>query len=106
VVETYGLAPDLVERSRRLKRRAFPLSLGGMMAVVAIVALGGAADPATGRSGTADWVIPHLLGGIGLAGLIGWCFQAQLPVIRRQQDLIAEVMEAVRVGRIARGLEP
>ena len=105
VVETYGLDEGLVGRSRLLKRRAFPLSLVGMLAVVGIVALGGAADPATGRSGSADWVIPHLVGGIGLTGLIAWCFQAQLPGIRRQQDLITDVMQAVHHERSARGLD-
>jgi hypothetical protein len=105
VVETYGLDAGFVGRSRLLKRRAFPLSLVGMLAVVGIVALGGAADPATGRAGSTDWVIPHLVGGIGLAGLIAWCFQAQLPGIRRQQDLIADVMQAVHHERSARGLD-
>lgn len=105
VAETYGLDPVLVERSRRLKRRAFPLSLTGMLAVVAIVALGGAADPATGRRGSADWVVPHLVGGIGLTGLIAWSFQTQVPGIRRQQELIADVMDAVRHERAARGLD-
>jgi hypothetical protein len=49
VVETYGLDAGLVTRSRRLKRSAFPFAVAGMLAVVGIVALGGAADPATGR---------------------------------------------------------
>lgn len=105
VVETYGLDAGIVERSRQLKRRAFPLALTGMLAVVAIVALGGAADPATGRRGSRDWVTPHLLGGLGLAAAIAWCFQAQLPGIRRQHDLIEEVMAAVRRERLARGLD-
>jgi len=105
VVETYGLDPQLVGRSRRLKRSAFPLALVGMLAVVGIVALGGAADPATGRRGSADWVTPHLGGGIGLAALIAWCFQAQVPIIRRQQELIDDVMRAVRRERSARGLD-
>lgn len=105
VAETYGLDAGLVARSRRLKRSAFPPALLGMLAVVAIVALGGAADPATGRRGSADWVTPHLVGGIGLAAAIAWCFQAQLPTIRRQQDLIDDVMQAVRRERAARGLD-
>jgi hypothetical protein len=37
--------------------------------------------------------------------LIAWCFQAQLPGIRRQQDLIADVMRAVHHERSARGLD-
>lgn len=105
VAETYGLDASLVERSRRLKRAAFPLALLGMLAVVGIVALGGAADPATGRKGSADWVTPHLVGGIGLGAFIAWCFQAQMPAIRRQQELIDEVMQAVRRERSDRGLD-
>jgi hypothetical protein len=105
VAEAYGLEPAIVERSRRLKRSAFPPALVGMLAVVAIVALGGAADPASGRPGTRDWVTPHLLGGLGLATVIAWCFQAQVPKIRRQQELIGEVMDEVRRERLARGLD-
>jgi hypothetical protein len=105
VVETYGLEMAFVDRAKRLKRGAFPLAVVGMLAVVGIVALGGAADPATGRKGSADWVTPHLVGGIGLAAAIAWCFQAQVPIIRRQQDLIDDVMAAVRSERSARGLE-
>jgi hypothetical protein len=105
VAETYRLDAAVVERSRRLKRRAFPLALAGMLAVVAIVALGGAADPATGRRGSRDWVTPHLLGGLGLTAMIAWCFQAQVPGIRRQHGLIEEVMTAVRAERLARGLD-
>lgn len=105
VAETYGLDAGLVDRSRRLKRTAFPPALLGMLAVVAIVALGGAADPATGRKGSVDWVTPHLVGGLGLAAAIAWCFQAQVPTIRRQQELIDDVMRAVRRERTARGLD-
>jgi hypothetical protein len=103
VVETYALDPAIVERSKRIKRSAFPLAVAGMLAVVGIVALGGAADPATGRPGTADWVTWHLVGGLGLTAAIAWCFQAQLPALRRQQGLIEEVMAAVRRERRARG---
>jgi hypothetical protein len=105
VAETYGLAGELIERSKRLKRAAFPWSVLGMLAVVGIVALGGAADPATGRPGTQHWVTPHLVGAIGLAALIAWCFQSQIPRIRRQQALIEEVLGEVRVIRQARGLD-
>jgi hypothetical protein len=105
VVETYGLDGSYIERSRRLKRAAFPFALAGMLAVVTIVALGGAADPASGRPGTERWVTPHLLGGLGLAAAIAWCFQAQVPQIRRQHDLIEEVMAEVRESRRRRGLD-
>jgi hypothetical protein len=108
VVEAYGLSPELVDRSRRLKRAAFPFAVMGMLAVVVIVALGGAADPGgglAGPGGSRDWVTWHLVGGIGLAALIAWCFQAQVPPIRQQHALIDDVMTEVRRERAARGLE-
>jgi hypothetical protein len=105
VVETYELTGSYIDRSRRLKRSAFPFAMVSMLAVVTIVALGGAADPASGRPGTQQWVTPHLLGGLGLAAAIAWCFQAQLPQIRRQQELIEDVMADVRESRRSRGLD-
>lgn len=105
VAETYGLPGSFNLRARAIKRAAFPSSVIGMLAVVGIVALGGAADPSTGRPGTQDWVTPHLVGAIGLAAVIAWCFQSQLPRIRRQQALIEEVLSEVRDIRRARGLE-
>ena len=105
VVEAYGLDDKLIARSSRLKRGAFPFALLGTLAVVAIVALGGAADPAAGRRGSRDWVTPHLIGGLGLAAAIAWCFQAQMPAIRGQQRLIDDIVEEVRRERLARGLD-
>ena len=105
VVETYGLSAALTQRAKAIKRAAFPGSVIGMLAVVGIVALGGAADPATGRPGTQNWVTPHLVGAMALAALIAWCLQSQLPRIRRQQALIEEVLDEVRVIRRDRGLD-
>jgi len=105
VVETYALDPTYIERSRVLKRRAFPFAILGMLAVVAIVALGGAADPASGRPGTQDWVTPHLVGALALVAAIAWLFQAQVPTIRRQHELIEDVLGDVRAVRKARGLD-
>jgi hypothetical protein len=42
---------------------------------------------------------------MALAALIAWCFQSQLPRIRRQQALIEEVLGEVREIRRARGLD-
>jgi hypothetical protein len=105
VAETYRLGPEYVDRSRQLKRRAFPMALLGMLSVVGIVALGGAADPAAGRPGSRDWVTPHLVGSIALVAVIASCFTAQVPSLRRHQELVGEVMDAVRRERLARGLE-
>jgi len=108
VVEAYGLPAEIIARSRAIKLSAFPFAVIGMLSVVGIVALGGAADPGgglAGPGGSRDWVTWHLVGGIGLAALIAWCFQAQLPAIRRQHALIDEVMQEVGRERAARGLE-
>jgi hypothetical protein len=106
VVETYRLDAGLVERSKQLKRSAFPFAVIGMLSMVGIVALGGAADPGGGLAERSrEWVSWHLVGGIGLAALIAWCFQAQLPAIRRQHALIDDVMDGVRRERAARGLD-
>lgn len=105
VVEAYELDGSFVERSRRLKRSAFPYALIGMLGVVAIVALGGAADPASGRPGTEDWVTPHLLGGLGIGAGIALCFLGQLTPIRDHSRLVDDVMHAVREARTARGLD-
>lgn len=47
----------------------------------------------------------HLVGSLGLMAAIAWCFQAQLPGIRRQHELIDDVMEEVRGERRRRGLD-
>lgn len=105
VVDTYRLDETFNERAKQLKRRAFPWAVLGMLAVVAIVALGGAADPASGRSGTEDWVSSHLVGSLACIAVIGFCYQSQMAAIRGQQRLIDEVLVAVREIRVARGLE-
>src|SRR5260221_8345580 len=71
VVETYSLDVELLRRSTRLKRRTFPWAVMAMLAVVGMIALGGAADPGTGLPGTANWVLPHFIGAlVGLAFVI------------------------------------
>jgi len=106
VVETYGLDAALIDRSKQLKRGAFPFAVIGMLSMVGIVALGGAADPGGGfAAGSRAWASWHLIGGIGLAAVIAWCFQAQVPALRGQHDLIGDVMNEVHRERAARGLE-
>ena len=105
VVETYQLSNNFIMRSKAIKRRSFPFALLGMLSVVGIVALGGAADPAAGRRGSEAWVTPHLLGGIGLTGVIAACFQCQRAKISEQQALIEDVLVEVRAMRKARGLD-
>ncbi len=105
VCETYGLDRAFIVRSNQLKRRTFPWAVVGMLTVVGIIALGGAADPATGRPGTEDWVTPHLLGAITGMMIVAWAFFLQWQNIRQNQIVIADVMSEVHRIRSAKGLE-
>ncbi len=105
VGETYGLDRSFILRSNQLKRRTFPWAVVGMLTVVGVIALGGAADPATGRPGTEDWVTPHLLGALTGLVLVGWVFWIEWQNIAQNQRVIADVMAEVRRIRTAKGLE-
>jgi hypothetical protein len=105
VVQTYRLDPVLVRESAQIKRRAFPWSLGGMLVVVAVGALGAASDPATGRAGTENWTIVHFIAAIGGLALIAWSYVASWNAIEANQRVIDRVVEAVRQVRESRGLD-
>ena len=104
VVETYGLSADFVNRAARLKRRAFPWSLLGMMALLCIVTFGAAADPATLRANTAAWVRPHLIVAMGGTAFVAACLYMQANSLQANVDLINEILGEVRVERERRGL--
>ncbi len=105
VSETYRLEPSFLKRSTALKRRTFPWAVMGMLTVVGIIALGGAADPATGRVGTENWVTPHLLGALAGLMLIGWSFFVEWTNIFANHLIIADVLAEVRRIRVEHGLE-
>jgi len=112
VVETYRLEAPLVERSAKLKRRTFPIAVIGMLVVVGITALGGAADPGSQLSrnlisgfGDFSWADIHLVFAVlGIAAIVvGYYLQAQY--IAANQQIIQEVMAEVKRIRTERGLE-
>jgi hypothetical protein len=105
VSETYGLDLSYIRRSTLLKRRTFPWAVMGMLTAVAVVALGGAADPATGRAGTEDWVTPHLLGACCGLMLIAWAFFVEWQNIHANYQVIEDVLAQVKRIRTERGLE-
>ncbi len=105
VCETYQLDRSFIERSTQIKRRTFPWAVIGMLTVVGVIALGGAADPGTLRAGTENWVIPHLLGAmIGLV-VVGWAFFVEWQNIQANHVVIADVLAEVRRIRLERGLQ-
>lgn len=105
VVETYKLDPKLIARSVELKRRTFPWALLSMLTVVAVGALGAAADPATLRPGTEHWVIPHLVGAIAGLCFVAWAFFIQANRIAAHHNVITDIVAEVRRVRLEHGLE-
>jgi hypothetical protein len=105
VVETYGLDPQLIRRTTALKRRTFPWATLSMLAIVGVIALGGAADPSTNRPNTADWAMPHLLGALAGLAFIGWAFFVEWNNIYQNHAAINDIMAEVRRIRTERGLD-
>ena len=106
VSETYRLDTGRVARSNQLKRRAFAVALVGMLTVVGIIALGGAADPATGRAGTQAWAIYHLSAALAGVALIAWTYFAAWQYVWQNHTIIQEIVAEVAQIRHERGLEP
>lgn len=105
VVEAYGLAPEFTTEAAQIKRRAFAWALLGMLWAVGLVALGAAADPATGRAGTSAWVTPHLVAALATFVWLAWSFTTLYGYILRQNQVIQRIMGEVRAARESRGLE-
>lgn len=105
VVETYRLDQADVRASNRLKRRTFPWALLGMFAVIAVIALGGASDPATGQPNTKEWVDWHLWGAIGGIVLIAWTYFAAWNNVVANQAIISKLVDDVAKIRRDRALD-
>ena len=103
VVETYQLDDDFIRRSTRLKRRTFPWATLSMLVIVGVVALGGAADPGTGRPNTDEWVTPHLLGSLAGLAFVAWASVIEWHNIAVNQQIIVEIQAEVRRIRLERG---
>jgi hypothetical protein len=100
VVETYRLDPTTVQASNRLKRRTFPWALAGMLAVIGIIALGGAADPATGQPNTKAWTDWHLGGALAGIVLIAWTYVVAWNNVVAHHGIINQlVAEVARIRR-------
>ena len=109
VADAYKLDRRFVQRSTGLKRRTFPYALVSMLAVVGMVALGGAADPAAALRlqpiAGVTWTQLHLAGAIGGITLIGYLFVLQGSSLVENQQIIQDVTAEVRRIRLEKGLE-
>jgi len=105
VAETYRLDREFVQASNRLKRRTFPWALAGMLTVVAMIALGGAADPATGRPNTQAWADWHRIAAFAGIALIAWTYVVGWNNILANHAIIQQLVDEVARIRRLRGLD-
>ena len=105
VVETYSLDLDFIRRTTALKRRTFPWATLSMLAIVGVIALGGAADPSSNRPGTDHWITPHLIGSIAGMAFVAWASVVEWNNIFRNQRAIHDILAEVRRIRLERGWE-
>ncbi|MBL9122270.1 MAG: hypothetical protein JNG90_01470 [Planctomycetaceae bacterium] len=109
VSDTYSLERQFIIRSNTLKRRTFPITVMSMLAIVAIVALGGAADPGATRQlepiQGITWAQIHLLGALLGIAFVTLVFYLQWNNIQANRQVIDDVMAQVREVRLAKGLE-
>jgi hypothetical protein len=105
VCATYRLSADLAERSTRLKRGTFPWALAGILAVIAVVGLGAAAD-ASGANWlrSAQFVMPHYVAGMLAIGIVVIAFWTQINRIAENHEIIEEILAEVRQIRAERNL--
>lgn len=99
VVEAYGLDWQLAEESRRLKRRSFPIAVCGMLTIVGIVALGGAADPGGSANQAAGWVMPHYLAAMAGIAFVAFAYYFQAQAVAANYRVIQTIMAAAQALR-------
>ena len=99
VAATYQLDEELVERANSIKRKTFPWALSGIVLILLIILLGGAALPFNRIVGdTESWVVPHYAGAIVGTLLIAWSFLVQAVKIGANSEVIHQLL--LEVGRI------
>ena len=104
VCETYRLDRELVLRSNRLKSRAFPWSLIGILTVLGVAALGAASDPSAALQIGSSMPTWHYLAAVAGTAASVYCFHQQYRCIRGNFELIEQIMSAVAERRADRGL--
>ena len=97
VCETYGLPPELAERSTSLKRSTFPWALAGILSVIGIIGLGAAADPTGANFERAPlFVLPHYLAALAGLAIIALAFWVEITRIAENYAVIEEILGEVR----------
>jgi hypothetical protein len=97
VCETYRLPPDLAERSTTLKRSTFPWAVMGTLSVIAVVALGAAADPSGANFIRSEhFVLPHYVGAMIMLLVVAFSFWIQIGRIAANYAVIEEILAEVQ----------
>lgn len=105
VTETYRLDEQPLRESTILKRRTFPWSVLGMLAVVGVGALGAASDPGTGRANTASMADVHLVASMAGLAFVCWTYFQAWQNIAQNQLVINRIVAMVQRIRQERGLD-
>jgi hypothetical protein len=111
VVEAYHLDRNLAEESQRLKRRTFPWAVGGMLTIVAIVALGALSDPSVFSDPAGNparhlsWRTYHYLCALLGTGFLAYAFYIQQQNIGANYAVIERIVAEVQRIRAERGLD-
>ena len=105
VVDAYSLDPEYAQRSTRLKKSTFPWSISGVLMIILIVAFGGASDPATEISSSADWVSVHFMLSIFGTMFLIYSYLQQVGKIGVHYDVIQDIVAAteIRKAELGRG---
>lgn len=109
VVDTYSLDVEFIRRSNRLKHGTFPLALSSILAIVGLVALGGAADPAARLRleplAGLSWTNIHFAAACLVICFVAYASFIESYNIRENHRVISEVMSEVSRIRKERGLD-
>ena len=96
VCDTYRIEGALAERAAKIKRSAFPWALAGVLTIIAIVALGAAADPSGANfERSASLVLPHYIAAIIGLVIVAGCFWMQTQRIAENYQTIEEILGEV-----------
>ncbi len=97
VSDTYRLPAELARRSTRLKRSTFPWAVMSVLALIAVVALGAAADPSGANFiRSADFVLLHYAASIATLLIVAASFWVQISRIAANYAVIEEILSAVK----------
>ncbi len=102
VIEAYNLSTDFLQRSQKLKRRAFAWAVASMVLIIVLVALGAASDPAANLKTGEAYVFWHRITAFGCFLFMAWSFWVQLGAVSGNHSIIEEVMlEVQRAYRVS-----